>query len=706
MKQLYLMVDSGNVKLIDVPAPTPKAGYLVVETLYSVVSAGTERSLASFGGKGLVGKVLERPDQAAKVLEKMSTDGAVTTIESAFNRLGDPMPMGYSAVGRVVSVGKGVTDIQPGDLVAMVGQAYHAEVNRVNRNMVAKLPEGFADVRQAAFCALGGIALEGIHQAGVMPGETVAVIGMGLIGNILARILHAYGCDVIGYDVADKTMEGTTLKAFIGSGDDKAEQLTLAQTQGRGVDRVIITAQTSSNDPMDLAAAIARDRATICMVGVTRMDLDRVPFYQKELSFTIARSYGAGRYDSAYEEKGFDYPIGYVRFTEGRNVEEFVRLIHTGRLDISDIITHEIDFADAERAYEMITTNKAGERYIGILLKYAEGAEKFEGTVSYAAKTKVEKGAEVNVGIIGGGNFVRATMIPALKADGHYAFRALATTGGPSTGEAVSAADFAYATNDYRRLIEDPQVDLVVVSTNHNTHARFVVEALEAGKSVYCEKPLCLSLDELDAVEKAYRESEGNLFCGMNRRFAPAVLQTKRELATQHVPAVYDYIVNAGAIPADHWTQDELVGGGRIIGEACHMVDVVQSMDGSAIDSLDLTFMDSLAYASKDNVLITMKMASGAIANIVYTSAGSKKYPKEELRVFSAGSVYEIDNYVALNKYGSTKRSGLRIRQDKGFAAEYEFIRKVLAGEVANDAIEQAFTGHKMLLGALGNQDG
>lgn len=700
MKQLFLMVSDGSVKLVESPMPTPKAGCVVVETLYSVVSAGTERSLTSFGGKNLISKVLERPDQAAKVMERLSTDGVVTTIESAFNRLGDPMPMGYSGVGKVLSVGRGVTDIRPGDLVAMVGQAYHAEVNRVNRNMVAKLPDGFPDIRQAAFCALGGIALEGIHQAGTMPGETVAVIGMGLIGNILARILDAYGCDVIGYDVADKTMEGTRLKAFINSEDDKAEQLTRALTDNRGVDRVIVTAQTSSNTPMDLAAAIARDRATICMVGVTGMDIDRAPFYQKELSFTIARSYGPGRYDAKYEEKGFDYPIGYVRFTEGRNVEEFVRLIDTGRLDLSDIITHEIDFDDAERAYEMITTNKGNERYIGILLKYGERSGKLVDRVDRTAK-KTRTPGEIAIGIIGGGNFVRATMIPALKADGHFSFRALATTGGPSTGQASEAGDFAYVTNDYRRLLEDSDVDLIIVSTNHNTHARFIIEALEAGKNVYCEKPLCLSLEELDAIEHAYQDSEGNLFCGMNRRFAPSIVQTRNELSTLTIPAVYDYIVNAGAIPADHWTQDEAVGGGRIIGEACHMVDVIQAMDGSDIESLALTFLDSAAYPSKDNVLITMRMASGAIANIVYTSAGSKKYPKEQLRVFSAGSVYEIENYVGLNRYGSTKKMGLRIKQDKGFGEEYRYIREVLAGNKENDAIEQAFAGHRAILESL-----
>lgn len=703
MKQLFLMVDDGSMREMDVPAPTPKRGFLIVETLYSVVSAGTERTLASFGRKNLVAKALDRPDQVKKVMEKLSTDGLLTTMDTAFKKLGEPMPMGYSAVGRVVSTGPGVTDIFPGDLVAMVGQAYHAELNRVNRNLVAKLPEDFPDVRQAALCALGGIALQGIHQADVRPGETVAIIGLGLIGQICARILDAYGCDVIGFDIANRTMPGTKLKSLIDSSDDNAADLALAETKGRGVDKVIIAASTSSNDPMNLAAAIARDRATICMIGVTRMDIERKPFYTKELTFTIARSYGAGRYDSDYEEKGVDLPIGYVRFTEGRNVEEFVRLIARGRLDVSDLITHEIPFEDAQRAYEMITTNKGKEKYVGILLKYGERDGKFEATVHPSTKRPLKQSdGKVGVGMIGGGSFARSTILPTMKENGGFSFRALATTGGVSTGQTEGVEDFAYVTSDRTVILADPEIDLVVISSNHNTHARFAIEALEAGKSIYCEKPLCLTLEELDALEAAYRSSPGELFCGMNRRFAPLIAQIRSELKTQETPAVYDYIVNAGQIPPDHWTQDESVGGGRIIGEACHMVDVIQALDGSRIEDLKLTFADAPGRPCKDNVLITMSMVSGAIANIVYTSMGSKNYPKEQLRVFSAGNVYEMNNYVGMARYSNAKKTSPKIRQDKGFKDEYAYMLRVLRGEEANAAIEDAFVGHRALLEALG----
>ncbi len=700
MKQLFLMVNDGSVKLIDTPAPTVKSNCVIVETKYSVVSAGTERSLTSFGGKNLIGKAMERPDQVAQVLDKMATDGILSTVDAAFNRLSDPMPMGYSAVGTVTACGRGVTELAAGDTVAMVGQAYHAEVNRVAKTMVAKIPNTVTDIKQYSMCALGGIALQGIHQANVVAGETVAVIGLGLIGHITARILNAYGCDVIAYDVVDKTLPGTRLKAFIRSDDANAGDVTRGLTHGRGVDKVIITAATNSNAPMDLAAEIARDRATICMIGVTQMNIDRRPYYKKELSFTIARSYGPGRYEPSYEEQAVDYPIGHVRFTEGRNVEEFVRLISERRADFSDLITHVIPFEEAARAYEMITTNANHERYIGILLEYNHREEKWDSTVVHA-EAKSKKEGLIGVGLIGAGGFARTTILPTMQATGRYSFRALATTGGIGAAQANDGHPFEVITNDYTQVLKDDKVDLVVVSTNHNSHAKFVVEALNAGKHVYCEKPLCLTVEELAEIEKAYRASGKELFCGMNRRYAPLIGQIKRELATDKTPAVYDYIVNAGFIPETHWTQDESVGGGRIIGEACHFIDTIQYLDGSRLTDLRVTYAQNSAYPCKDNALITLRFESGAIGNIVYTSMGSKKYPKEQLRVFSNGMVRELNNYVGLAKYGSAKTQKIKLRQDKGIRAEYEHIAAVLAGKETNFAIEDAFVAFELLFSRL-----
>ncbi len=689
------------MKLIDQPMPTVKENMALVESLYTVVSAGTERGLASFGGKNLIQKALERPDQVKKVMEKLSTDGIVTTIESAFNKLAEPMPMGYSGVGRVIACGKGVTEVQAGDLVAMVGTAYHCEINRVSRTMLTKVPEELTDYRQAAFCALGGIALEGIHQAEVVPGETVAVIGMGLVGQIVCRILNAYGCDVIGYDVVDKTMPGTRLKAFINSGDDNAADMTKALTRGRGVDKVIITAATNSNAPMNLAAAIARDRGIICMIGVTQMNIDRRPYYERELSFRIARSYGAGRYDSTYEQKGIDYPIGYVRFTEGRNIEEFVRLLAQGRISLADIITHEIPFEKAAEAYEMITKNPNHERYIGVLLKYDENDTKWQSRIENPKAKRAASGEKIRLGLIGAGNFVRSTMLPIMKETGLFEFRGLATTGGVGGAQANDGTLFGYTTNNYQELLSDPEIDLIAVSTQHNSHAKFVIEALKAGKNVYCEKPLCLTLDELTAIKEAYEQSEGELFVGLNRRHAPLIQQIKREMKTDQIPAVYDFIGNAGFIPKDHWVHDEAAGGGRILGEACHFVDLIQYLDGSHLEDLTVTAASNNAYPMNDNVLITLRFASGAIGNIVYSSMGSKKYPKEQLRVLSNGSVYEMDNFIRLKKYGSTKSVKEKLKQDKGIHAEYEYICKVLRGQEKNTVIADAFRGQELLIKAM-----
>lgn len=701
MKQLFLMVNDGSVKLIDTPPPTVKDNYVLVETLYSIVSAGTERTLTSFGGKNLIQKALERPDQVKKVTEKMSTDGILTTIDSAFNRLKEPMPMGYSGVGKVIACGRGITEVEVGDIVAMAGQAYHSEINRVNKNLIVKIPNEMTDYRQGALCALGGIALQGIRQAKVVPGETVAVIGLGLLGHITSRILNAYGCDVIGYDIVDKSLPGTRLKAFVNSADENAEDITRSLTKGRGVDKIIITAAANSNAPMDLAAAIARDRGTICMIGVTEMNIDRRPYYEKELTFTIARSYGPGRYDSNYEEKGIDYPIGYVRFTEGRNIEEFIRLISEKRADFTDLITHEIDFNRADVAYEMITTNKNGEKYIGILLKYSQNESKWESTVHLNKNTINEN--QVVVGLIGAGNFSKNTLLPIMKDTGLYHLRALATTGGVGAAQAKEVFPFDYVTNDYTKLLNDKEINLIIISTQHNSHAKFIVEALEAGKHIYCEKPLCLTLEELQLIESTYRKSKGELFCGMNRRHAPLIQKIKNNLATDQIPAIYNYIANAGYIPKDHWTQDQKIGGGRIIGEACHFVDVIQYLDGSELISLNINIAQNDSFPMQDNALITLKFKSGAIGNILYTSMGSKKYPKEELRVFSNGNVCLLDNYIKLIQFGSSKKTKLKLRQDKGGSDQYKYIYDVIRGRFKNNDIEDAFNNHRLLISSINN---
>ncbi|WP_027128913.1 bi-domain-containing oxidoreductase [Fusobacterium perfoetens] len=697
MKQLFLMVNDGSVKLIETPMPRVKDEHVLIETLYSAVSAGTERSLTSFGGKNLLQKALERPDQVKKVLDKMATDGVITGLEAAFGKLKEPMPMGYSAVGKILECGRGVTEFKKGDLVALVGQAYHSEINRTNKNLVIKLPNNLENYQDAALGALGGIALEGIHQAKVESGETVAVIGLGLLGHITARILNAYGCDVIGYDIVNKELENTKLKAFIQSDDENAEDKTKALTKGRGVDKVIITASTNSNAPMDLAATITRDRAIICMIGVTKMEIDRRPYYEKELTFTIARSYGPGRYDSNYEEKGIDYPIGYVRFTEGRNIEEFIRLLASKKVIISDLITHIIDFEEAEKAYEIITTNKNKEKYIGILLKYKENEKKYMNIIYSQKENKIEKD-RITVGLIGAGNFSKTTLIPIMKKTELYNFKGLATTGGVNAAQAKNIVPFEYITNNYKELLADKEIDLIIISTGHNTHAKFIIEALNAGKNVYCEKPLCLTLEELEEIKETYKNSNKELFCGLNRRYAPLIEKIKKEGNTNETSAIYEYTVNAGYIPEDHWVQDEKIGGGRILGEACHFVDTIQYLDGTELEELKINFLQNEAYPKKDNCIISLKFKSGAIGNIIYTSMGSKRYLKEQLRVFINGTIYEMDNYIKLIRYGSIKKVNLKLKQDKGIENEYKYIFNILKKNKKNIHIEESFKAMELLI--------
>jgi Predicted dehydrogenases and related proteins len=434
------------------------------------------------------------------------------------------------------------------------------------------------------------------------------------------------------------------------------------------------------------------------MIGVTQMNIDRRPYYERELSFRIARSYGPGRYDPVYEEKGVDYPIGYVRFTEGRNIEEFVRLLAQKRVKTADLITHEIPFEQAAEAYEMITKNPNHEKYIGVLLKYSENEEKWKNTIwNHQPKKKIPSG-KIRLGLIGAGNFVRSTMLPMMKETGKYEFCGLATTGGVGGAQANDIVSFRYTTNDYKRLLADPEIDLIAVSTQHNSHARFVLEALGAGKHVYCEKPLCLTLEELKQIKETYEQSPGELFCGLNRRHAPLIRQIKKEMKTDQIPAVYDFIANAGFIPKDHWVHDEAAGGGRILGEACHYVDLIQYLDGSELMDLRVTAGGNSAYPMKDNVLISLKFASGAIGNIVYSSMGSKKYPKEQLRVLSNGAVYEMDNFIRLKKYGSTKALKEKLEQDKGIRAEYEYMFRVLKGNGKNTTIQDAFRGQELLI--------
>jgi len=682
MKQVFMDVKTGAPLILDVPAPSCKKGGVVVETLWSAVSAGTERSLLDFGKKGLLAKVKERPDQAKKVLDKIRTDGALTAIKAAFNKLEEPLPLGYSLVGRVLEIGINAQEFSAGDVVACAGlTAGHAEVVYAPKNLVVKVPEDLQDLRQAAFVALGSIAMQGVRQAAnVTLGDWVAVIGLGLVGQLAARILHAAGCRVIGIDLDERTKEDAReyLSAFI-KADDESAAAKVHTLTGKGCDAVLISAATSSNQPVELAAELCRDRATISMVGVTGMDIPRRPFYEKELTFKLSRSYGPGRYDVNYEEKGVDYPIGYVKWTEKRNMEEFIRLLHQQKISITSLITHEYSIEKAQDAYGLITENPNKERYVGVLLSYPPGHEKTERTIPlHKEKRKVE--GKIGVGIIGGGNFVRGAILPNMTKIPDYELIGIATSGSSSSGQVTKKYSFRYATTDYKQLLQDPDIDFIIIATPHNTHATLAIEALDAGKHVYTEKPLAINMKQLEEVKSAYERNSQYLFVGFNRRYSPFARFLKENLETDKYPCMIQYTVNAGAVPDDHWIQDPEVGGGRIIGEVCHFIDFCLYLTGSAPKKTKRTTLgEPNRKSSSDNVNITIGFENGSVANILYTSAGAKSYPKETVTVFCNSKVGTLDNFKKANIFSEKGKKTMRkTNQEKGFLEEYELLKKML----------------------------
>ncbi len=688
MKQLFMDVKTGNPLLMEVPAPQCKNGGILVETLYSLVSAGTEKSLLSFGRKGLLAKAKERPDQVRKVLDKIRSDGAITAIKAAFNKLDEPLPLGYSSVGRVIAKGIKAQGFEIGDLVACAGlTAGHAEVNYVPVNLVVKLPRDFERTELASFVALGSIAMQGIRQAGVTFGDSVAVIGLGLVGQLAVRILHSAGCRVIGIDINPATEQDAEgfLSAFIKSDDPSAAE-KIRHFTVNGCDAVIITAATESNQPIEMAAEIARDRATISMVGVTGMDIPRRPFYEKELTFKLSRSYGPGRYDSNYEDKGIDYPVGYVKWTEKRNMEEFIRLISEKKISLENLVTHTFEIDNAKDAYALITENPDNEKYIGVILRYPSREEKTGDTITLKNKFKKVEG-KIGVGIIGGGNFVRSTMLPNLTKIPDYELVAIATSGSSSSGQVTKKYPFRYATTDYKKLLQDPDIDLIVIATPHNTHAPLAVEVLDAGKHVYVEKPLAISMEQLEDVKAAYESNNQHLFVGFNRRHSPFAKFLKENLETDKYPCMIQYTVNAGTVLEDHWIQDPEVGGGRIIGEACHFIDFCVYLTGSTPKNISSTHLNPISSnVPSENVSINLEFDNGSVANIIYTSLGSKAFPKEQATVFCNGQVGKLDNFMEAAIHSEKGRSKIRkIDQEKGFRDEYAAMSMMIRFEDSTD---------------------
>ena len=663
MKQIIQDLKSGATILEDVPVPQVKSGAVLIKTTRTLVSLGTERMLVEFGKANFISKARQQPDKVKQVIDKIHTDGLQPTIKAVFNKLGQPMPLGYCNVGRVVEVGRGVTEFKVGDRVASNGP--HAEYVCIPQNLVAKVPDEVSD-EEAAFTVIGSIGLQGIRNLNPQLGETVAVIGLGLVGLVTAQLLKANGCNVIGIDFDQQKVDMAESKGIIamnpGAGVDPVG-FVQEQTNGIGADGVIITASAKTDEVIHQACEMSRKRGRIILVGVVGMNMRRDDFYKKELTFQVSCSYGAGRYDEEYEQKGHDYPLPYVRWTEKRNFQTILSTIANGGLDVKSLITEEVELENYQEIYGDM--RKRGS--IASIIKYPDSTE-LASVVKVSDKTfAAGKG---KIGIIGAGNYTSSTVVPCLnKAAAPIKY--IASAGGLNAKVLAKKAGAELATSDYHEILKDKEVGMVIVTTRHNLHAKMVTEALQAGKSVFVEKPLCLNEEELNQICKAYKDAgEGvTLTVGFNRRFSPFAQKLKAMVGDG--PKNIIATMNAGFIPPEMWVHDLEVGGGRIIGEACHFIDLCSYLAGSRVKAVCMNAMGENPEENTDNATILLKYENGTNAVINYFANGSKAYQKERVEVFSQERVFILDNWRKLTGYGAkgfSKKSG---SMDKGQETEF-----------------------------------
>ena len=694
MKQLLQQVSGGEIEVVDVPAPKLLPGCVLVRTAASLVSVGTERASSEFARKNLLQKARMRPDLVREVWNKVRRDGVASALAAVRSRMDQPSTPGYSSAGTVVAVGEGVTDIRPGDRVACAGagHAVHAEFACVPRLLLGRIPPGSkVSFDHAAATTVGAVALHGVRTADVKLGDIVGVIGLGLLGQLTVQILKAAGCRVVGMDI-DRGRVDLALRLGTDAASDSSTAFFDACMQlssGRGADAVLITAQTTSSDPVNLAAEVARDRAVIVAVGTVGMALERRPFYEKELDFRVSRSYGPGRYDAAYEQKGVDYPIGYVRWTETRNMEAFLQLLADAKVDVGALITHRFSIDQAQSAYDLIAGNSE-QQFLGVLITYSELAEETRrvNLPEKAGATTVAGTKSVAIGLLGAGNFATSTLLPAIKRVGGVTLAGVCAATGSHSNHTAKKFGFSYSATDEESLMSDPGINTVVVATRHHLHARQVLAALKAGKHVFCEKPLCLNEDELrDIVRAVVRAGEGQpsvgkplLMVGFNRRFAPLALRLKSFLRGIQEPLAVHYRVNAGFIPADHWLNDPGQGGGRVIGEVCHFVDFLTFLVGAAPIEVQAHSLANPGKYSNDNVVCSLRFAEGSQGTISYLANGDKSYSKERVEVFGGGAVAALEDFRRLDLVRGSQKQVFRsfLRQDKGHRGEWEAFVGVL----------------------------
>lgn len=685
MKQVIQSYKTGKINLFDVPVPPCKSGGVLVRNVNSLISIGTEKSMIEVAKKSLLGKAIARPDLVKRFVDKAKREGLVNVYKEAMNRLDEPVSLGYSSAGIVIEVGAGVTEFKVGDRVACAGAGFagHAEVIWVPKNLCVKIPDNLG-FDEASFVMLGGIALQGIRLAELTFGENVVVIGLGLLGLLTVQILNAYSCDVIGIDIDEGKVELAKefdLRLRLIPGRDDIIGAVSNFTKSYGVDAVIITASSKDNTPIRMAQDLIRKKGTIILVGVADLNLDRKTLWEKEINFVVSKAAGAGSLETTYEQKGYDYPIQYVRWTEKRNLEHFIELLSKRKLKLNRLITHRFKIDDALGAYDMLT--QAKQKCIGVLLEYENGKPE-EQTKILASKIILraqpqQNISSKNIGLIGAGMFTKNILLPALSKVNQIKLIGIATTTGMTSNHIARRYGFEYCTSDYRDILKDPHINYVIITTPHNLHANMVIEALEAGKHTFVEKPLCINTEELKRIVEVYNATGHGglkLMVGFNRRFSSLASQARAFFENRTAPLIMNYRVNAGFISPDHWTQDTQIGAGKIIGEVCHFIDFFQFITSSYVKSIFAEGISREAgkYLPEDNVCLNLKFMDGSVGSITYCANGSKAFSRERIEVFGEESVLVIDDFRTLILVKAIKQQRIKkLSCDMGYLKELNY---------------------------------
>ena len=697
MKQILQNLKNGETELLDIPCPSVGFGQVLIQTKVSLISAGTERMLVDFGKASMLDKARQQPEKVKMVLDKISTDGLFPTLEAVQSKLEQPLPLGYCNAGVVIKIGPGVTDFMVGDRVASNG--HHAQIVRVAKNLCAKIPVNVT-YEEASFTVLGSIALQGIRLAKPELGEYVVVIGLGLIGLVTVQLLLAQGCRVMGVDFDENKLSIARKFGAITVNPAKGEDsvaAAMAFSFNRGVDAVLITASTKSNDPVSHAAQMSRKRGRIILVGVTGLELNRSEFFEKELTFQVSCSYGPGRYDKQYEENGIDYPIGFVRWTEQRNFEAVLDMLAAKKIDMPVLISHRFNFNEAVKAYDVLTKERSA---LGIVLNYEDYSnELLDRTVQFT-ELQLYPASEPILGVLGAGNYASRVLIPAFqKAGGKLSI--VVTGGGISGAHFGRKMGFSSVSTDSAQIFNDKTINTVVIATRHDSHAEFVIKAIEAGKHVFVEKPLALNLEEIESIQAAWSQRESCsysmplLMVGFNRRFSPLIDKMKSLLQVVKAPKSFIYTCSAGLIPADHWTQNREAGGGRLVGEACHFIDLLRYLADSPISKFDVITMGRNPTMSivEDKAIISLQFEDGSIGVINYLANGGKRFPKERLEVFAADAVLQLDNYRILRGFAwpGFKKMSLWTQNKGQDACIKAFLDAIRAGTAAPIPLDQVW---------------